>query len=206
MSDSTNVGQNPVGGQTSDPVDLKANDVVPYSSHRQLLDEKKKLQAELAQQNARLAELEAERKAAEEAKLVADKKWEELAKKKEEEVKQKEIEIKKRDELLYAKQKEREEELKKQRVLEELGTKFKKPHYEKFLNLDEVPDDLEQMKQWVLKFKQENQELLVPTSANPPPNTSPRGKQPETRDPPKTMQDHISRLNEYNRQRFGKKE
>lgn len=166
---------NPVDNGVVTPVGQSQvdNEMVPRSHARKLLDEKKKAEKELAQLRARLDELEAERKAMEEAKLAEQNRFKELAEQREKEIQKKELEIKKRDELLNAIKAEYEAERKRAEVLEQLGAKFKKPQYEKFLNIDEVPDDPEERKNWITKFKNEHADLLVFANVTPPPGTAP---------------------------------
>jgi hypothetical protein len=200
MTTQDNGANDSVDHSSKNPVDSQKSDVVPLASHRQLLDEKKKVQAELNDRNAKLAEYEAAAKASEEAKLAADRKWEELAKLKDDEVKKKDLEIRKRDEILHAKQRERDEEIKRTKVMEELGTKFKKPQYEKFLNIDEVPDDAEERRQWIAKFKADNGDLLVVSNVTPPPGTAPQsGSVAPRKELPKTSAEWATYLREYNK-------
>jgi DNA repair exonuclease SbcCD ATPase subunit len=166
---------NPVDGGNTDPVGQEnTGDLVPRSHAQKILHEKKQRDREVAELKAQLDLLNSEKKAAEEAKLVEEKRWQELAQRKEQELKKKEDELRKRDEVLEAQKAERAAEKKKQETLELLGAKFKKPQYEKFLDIDQVPDDLEERKRWIAAFKQENAELLVVNNVTPPPGTAPR--------------------------------
>lgn len=202
MTDANVNGDNPVG-DAKDPVDSKRVDMVPLEAHRKLLDEKKKAQAELAEKNAKLAEFEAAKAAAEEAKLAAEKKWEELALLKQKELEDAKKESKKKDEILEAARREREEEKKREEVMKELG-EFKKPQYMKFLNIEEIPDDLAERKLWIEKFRVDNSDLLVPRNVTPPPGTAPRSNG-SVSVKPKTMQEHREALRKYNAEKFGKK-
>ena len=187
------------GGEGSENSIKPYNEVVPRSAHRKLLDEKKKSDRETAELRVRLDELEAERKSAEETKLVEQNRFKELAEQREKELQKKEHEIKKRDEILAAQQAERKAERKRAEVLEQLGAKFKKPQYEKFLEIDDVPDDAEERKNWVAQFKADNMELLVIANTTPPPNTAPRsGGSTLPAKPAKTVAELMGQLNEFN--------
>jgi hypothetical protein len=187
------------GGENSESFSKTDNEVVPRSAHRKLLDEKKKSDRETAELRARLDELEAERKSAEETKLVEQNRFKELAEQREKELLKKEQEIKKRDEILAAQQSERKAERKRAEVLEQLGAKFKKPQYEKFLEIDEVPDDAEERKNWVSQFKADNMELLVIANTTPPPGTAPRsGGSSLPVKPAKNVAELMGQLNEFN--------
>ena len=166
---------NPVDGGNTDPVGQeKTDDFVPRSHANKILHEKKQRDREVAELKAQLDLLNSEKKAAEEAKLSEEKRYKELADLREKEIAKKDAELRKRDEVLEAQKAERAAEKKKQETLELLGAKFKKPHYEKFLDVDQVPDDLEERKRWIAAFKQENAELLVVNNVTPPPGTAPR--------------------------------
>lgn len=165
--------ENPAG-EAKDPVDSSKSDVVPREHARKLLDEKKKAEKELAELKAKLDVLEADKQSVAEQKLAEEKKWQELAQKRDEEKQKLQQELKKRDEIADAMKRERDEEKKRISVLEELGCKFKKPQYEKFLDISEAPDDPVERKEWVAKFKAENADLLVVQNVTPPPATAPR--------------------------------
>lgn len=187
------------GGENSGNSNQTDNEVVPRSAHRKLLDEKKKSERETAELRARLDELEAERKSAEEAKLIEQNRFKELADQREKELHKRDQEIKKRDEILEAQKAERAAERKRAEVLEQLGAKFKKPQYEKFLDIDEVPDDAEERKNWISKFKSDNADLLVIANTTPPPGTAPRsGGSVLPQKPAKSIQELMPQLNEFN--------
>jgi hypothetical protein len=166
---------NPVDGGNADPADpAKTDDFVPRAHAQKILNEKKQRDKEVAELKGQLDVLLAERKASEESKLSEEKRYKELADLREQEIKKKDLELRKRDEVLEAQKAERAAEKKKQETFELLGAKFKKPQYEKFLDVDQVPDDLEERKRWIAAFKQENAELLVVNNVTPPPGTAPR--------------------------------
>lgn len=201
MTTQNNGANDPVdnGGEGSANPSQTDNDVVARSAHRKLLDEKKQRDRENAELKARLDELEAERKSAEEAKLMEQNRFKELAEQREKDLQKKEQEIKKRDEILAAQKAEREAERKRAEVLEQLGAKFKKPQYEKFLDIDEVPDDAEERKNWLAQFKNDNAELLVIANTTPPPGTAPRsGGSVLPQKPAKNIQELMPQLNEFN--------
>jgi hypothetical protein len=182
---------NPVDGGNTDPAGQEnTGDLVPRSHAQKILHEKKQRDREVAELKAQLDLLNSEKKAAEDAKLVEEKRWQELAQRKDEELKKKEAELKKRDEVLEAQKAERAAEKKKQETLELLGAKFKKPQYEKFLDIDQVPDDLEERKRWIAAFKQENAELLVVNNVTPPPGTAPRSNGSLPPKKPTTIDEH----------------
>ena len=196
---------NPVdnGGDNSGNSNQTDNEVVPRSHARKLLDEKKKVEKEAAELRAQLDELQAERKAAEEAKLVEQNRFKELAEQREKDLQKKEQEIKKRDEILEAQKAERAAERKRAEVFEQLGAKFKKPQYEKFLDIDDVPDDAEERKNWLAQFKSDNAELLVMPNTTPPPGTAPRsGSSSLPAKPAKNMQELMPQLHEFNEKLF----
>jgi multidrug efflux pump subunit AcrA (membrane-fusion protein) len=164
-------------GQPSNPAEKKDEKFVPLESHRGLLDEMKKKQAkyetEKAELNAKLAEYEAEKKAREERELSEQKRFEDLAKLREQEVLSAKKEAEKLKAVLEASAKEREEEKKRQAVLEKV--KFKKQEYaDKFLDVSSVDlSDPTSVDALVAKIKTDFPDLIVPSAATPPSTQAP---------------------------------
>jgi hypothetical protein len=155
---------------------------VPYGKFRELLDEKKKLTSAFAEVKTQLDTLLSEKEEAERKRLseINDFKtlYEKTAKDKE-----------KLLELYESEKRGKLRDRKYNAFLREVGG-LRKDEYRSFVDLDAIPTkddgdvDLEKVREFALKFKEQFPELITEPTKAPPPSTAPRSGQ--TFDKPKT--------------------
>jgi vacuolar-type H+-ATPase subunit I/STV1 len=155
--------------KTPSPVDDNKTDVVSYSSHAKLLDEKKKLQAKHSDTLEELAEYRSKEQAEAEKKLLEEKKYQELLAKKDEELslyKSKAMSL----------EEERTDLTKLQYFVQGLGDSKLESKYYSLVPLDKISVnedgsiDKDSLDSVVSEFKTEHTRLLI-TSKNPLPST-----------------------------------
>lgn len=157
----------------SDPKEGASDDVVKYETYSRVLGEKKKVQSELADAKAKLAEFEADKKAREDAQLKAQGDYEKLEKKLREEAeasKQEAARLKK----------ERLDMVKTSAFLGELSGTIEEPYYD-LIPIDQIPVtddgqvDREKLKPFVKTWEQQHARIIVRQTKGNMPNNAPNG-------------------------------
>jgi hypothetical protein len=149
---------------------------IPYSKFRELLDEKKRLQAQYVEVRSEHDKMLSERESQEKQKLEEQKKFEELYKKADQD-------RKKLLDLLEVQNKKFTNEKKLGAFKEKLGG-LKRDDYTRFVDLDKIQTrddgtvDHDALDAYVNEFRVQFPELVVENKKTPPPSTAPRSAAP----------------------------